>query len=278
MPMSESKTETDPDIPHASAPEVGLPLAATLPQLASDDEFSKYLLHSHGEMVAVFRSLAEQVVQVTLVFNEGRDMVLSSLISYNADSLIFETGANAELNRRALQANKLFAVSFLDKVKIQFIVNGVTSVELNGRSAFRAPRPESLLRLQRRENYRLSTPLARPPKCKISFPTADGKAFQLEVDVADISGGGVCLAGLPASLPLAVGTELSTCSIDLPDVGMVAVKLQARNFRAALGRAGANTQRVGCQFIGLPGATATLIHRYIMKVERDRKARELGLG
>lgn len=269
--MNESKTEADPNFPQTSLPEEGLSLAA-------EDDFSKYLLYSVGEMTAIFRSLAERVAQITLVFNEGRDMVLSSLISYNADSLIFETGASTELNRRALQANKLFAVSLLDRVKIQFILNGVTSVEVSGRLAFLAPRPESLLRLQRRENYRLSTPLTRPPKCKISFPTADGKAFQLEVEAVDISGGGVCLTGVPASLPLAVETELASCSIDLPDVGVVAVKLQVRNFRAAMGRAGANTQRVGCQFMDLPGSTATLIHRYIMKVERDRKARESGLG
>lgn len=276
--MNESKTEADANSLYAGGPGGGLAPTATVPQLEAGDEFSKYLLYSRTEMTAIFRSLAEQVAQITLVFNEGRDMVLSSLIGYDGEALIFETGASAELNRRALQANKLFAICFLDKVKIQFIVNGVKPVEVNGRPAFRALRPESLLRLQRREFYRLTTPVARPPKCKISFPTANGKAFELEVVVADISGGGVCLTGLPASLPLAVETELAACSIDLPDVGVIVVGLQVRNFRAALGRAGANTQRVGCQFIDLPGATATLVHRYIMKVERDRKARESGLG
>jgi len=267
--MNESSTETDTSSAQLTPAEM---------QLLATDEFSQYFLHAPSEMTSIFRSLAERVEQVSLIFNEGKDMVLSSLISYNAEGLILEYGANADINRRALQASRLFCVSQLDKVKIQFIVSGLVTTQVDGRPAFYVKRPDSVLRLQRRENYRLVTPIMHQPKCKIRFSAIDGKEHVIEAGVGDISGGGVCLVGLPSSLPLALDMELVGCTIELPEIGPITATLKLRSFRPVTSRMGENTQRAGFQFIGLSGTIVTLIQRYIIKVERDRKARESGLG
>lgn len=247
-------------------------------KLLPTDEFSQYLLHSHGEMLPIFRRLIDSVSQVTMIFNEGRDMVLSSLMDSGPNGLILECGADAEMNRRALKASKLFCVTQLDKVKIQFVVSGVTQVEIGKRPAFRAQMPESLLRLQRREHYRLVIPVLQRLKCKIHFPSVEGKNHSIEADVADISGGGVCLVGLPSVLPLELDMEFPGSCIELPEIGSITTTLRLRNIKEAVGRMGVRTQSVGCQFVGLPGPMGTLIQRYIMKIERERKARESGLG
>jgi c-di-GMP-binding flagellar brake protein YcgR len=43
-------------------------------------------------------------------------------------------------------------------------------------------------------------------------------------------------------------------------------------------RSGSKSQRAGCEFVKLPGPMLTLIQRYIIKVERERKARESGMS
>jgi c-di-GMP-binding flagellar brake protein YcgR len=245
--------------------------------LLPTDEFSQYLLHARGEMLPIFRRLVERVSQITLLFNEGRDMVLSSLMDASPDGLVLEYGADAEMNRKALQMNKLFCITQLDKVKIQFILSGVTTTQVGGRPAFLAQLPESLLRLQRREHYRLVLPVLQRLKCKIRFPTVEGKEHQIEVEVADISGGGVCLIGFPAALSLELDMEFPGCHIELPEIGTIMTVLRLRSINEVVGRTGVRTQNVGCQFVGLPGPMETLIQRYIMKIERERKARESGL-
>lgn len=106
--MNESSTETATSSAQLTSAEM---------QLLATDEFSQYFLHAPSEMNSIFRSLAERVEQVSLIFNEGKDIVLSSLISYNAEGLILEYGANADINRRALQARRLFCVSqFAEKI------------------------------------------------------------------------------------------------------------------------------------------------------------------
>lgn len=262
------------DEPVASPPLTQQDVTEVLP----NDEFSKYLLYTKSEIFAVLRGLIEHVSQVTMMFNEGRNMVLTSLISCSDDGLVLEFGASMEMNRKALKAEKLFCISQLDKVKIQFILRGVDQIEDGGRPAFHASLPDSLLRLQRREYYRLVTPIAQPLKCKIRVPDVDGSSFLIEVHVADISGGGVLLVGLPLSLPLETDVELSGCNIELPEIGSIASTLRLRSLTESVSRSGIRAKRAGCEFVDLPGPMARLIQRYIMKIERERKARESGMA
>lgn len=246
-------------------------------ELLSTDEFSQYMLNSRSEMFAVFRGMVEHVSQITLFFNEGRDMVLTSLINYNDNGLFFDLGASAETNRKALEAKKLFCVAQLDKVKIQFILRGLKRVEAKGGPAFLAPLPDGVLRLQRREYYRLVTPITRPLKCIVTFPpAANGDRRIIEAHVGDISGGGLCIISVPLDVPLETGLELG-CKIELPEVGVVKGAMEVRSVFETATRSGIKSQRAGCQFVKLPGSMVTLIQRYIIKVERERKARESGM-
>ncbi|MBP9227161.1 MAG: flagellar brake protein [Azonexus sp.] len=241
------------------------------------DEFSQYLLYSKSEILPVLRGLVEHVSQVTMMFNAGRNMVLSSLISCGDDGVVLEFGASTEMNRKALKADKLFCVSQLDKVKIQFILSGVDQIEVGGRPAFHAPLPDSVLRLQRREFYRLVTPVVQALKCRIRVPEADGSSIVVEAHVADISGGGVLLVGLPLNLPLEADMELSGCRIELPEIGLITFALRLRSLTESVSRSGIRAKRAGCEFVHLPGPMARLVQRYIMKIERERKMRESGM-
>lgn len=98
----------------------------------------------------------------------------------------------------------------------------------------------------------------------------------MNANVGDISGGGIGLT-VPDGIALEVGTELQDCRIDLPEVGAMTAKLKVRNqFEVTLPNGG-RTKRAGCEFVKLSGPMLALIQRYIIKVERERKARERGL-
>lgn len=269
-----SDTADSTNEPAATATAAATVASALLPV----DQFGQYLLHAKGEMFTVLHGLASQVSQITMFFNEGRDMLLTSLIRYGDGGLDFDVGPNAEMNRKALAADRLFCVTQLDKVKIQFILDGVRQATVDGRPAFHAALPDSILRLQRREYYRMKTSLTQPLKCQLRFSTADGKTAPLEMVIADISCGGVCLTGLSIDLPLSVGLEIPDCGIELPEVGAINAGLRLCNLSETSNRLGVRSWRAGCEFIDLPGPMSNLIQRYIIKVERERKARESGLA
>ncbi len=273
-----SGTEAD-DLPSQETPTTiapATPAEILAAELLATDEFSQYLLNSKSEMFAVFRGLVQHVSQITMFFNEGRDMVLTSLIGYNDNGVYLDLGASAETNDKALKSGKLFCVTRLEKVKIQFILRGVKRVETKDGPAFHAALPDSVLRLQRREYYRLATPIARPLNCLIGVQTETAEPRMLEAHVCDISGGGLGVVSIPLDVPLQTGLQCS-CKIDLPEVGTVTGTVLVRSVFETATRSGVRSQRVGCEFQKLPGSMLNLIQRYIIKVERDRKARESGM-
>lgn len=266
--------------PHGSAGSAPVALPTPAQQMAAEllstDEFSQYMLNSRNEMFAVFRGMVEQVSQITMFFNEGRDMVLTSLIGYGENGLLLDPGSNPEMNRKALQARKLFCVTQLDKVKIQFILRGLALTQAGNAPAFSAALPDSVLRLQRREYYRLATPIVRPLKCRLAFPATTGEPRMLDAHVGDISGGGIGVISIPLGIPLETGLQLGF-KIELPEVGVVTGAIRVRSVFESVTRSGIKSQRAGCEFVKLPGPMLTLIQRYIIKVERERKARESGM-
>lgn len=252
--------------------------ASTAPLLEPSD-YHRYLLHSRADIVFVLKDLIESRSQITIFFNEGKDLLLSALIAFDDQGLIFDFGSSVEVNSKAVQAEKLFCVANLNKVKIQFILRGLQKTEYQGRPAFRADYPETLLRLQRREYYRLTMPVTRPLKCMVPLTNKEtGETTQMEINVVDISGGGIALVMPPDGKVLEAGQEFPGCQIDLPEVDTITATLRVKSTFEVTLRNGTVIKRSGCEFVNLPGPTLTRIQRYIIRVERERKARESGLS
>lgn len=248
------------------------------PPIFAAGEYDKYTLRTPGEVLMVLRGLYDRKAQITVFFNDGQDMLLTMLVEVAPDRLIFDVGADEELNRRAAVAGRHYCVALLDKVRIQFLLGAFTPTSHGNRPAFFCAPPLELLRLQRREFYRLVAPAARPLVCSMPLPLPDGGMYLHEARVYDISCGGLGLVPPPEHVPFEVGMAFANCRIDLPEVGIVAGTLSVRQVGIALGTRRQAEKRTGCEFVDLPGALATLLQRYIIKVERERKARASGLG
>lgn len=273
--MSGTAAEKPPSTEvHATVDEASAALASG--ELVATDELSQFLLKTRSEIFAVFRGLVDHVSQITMFFNEGRDLILTGLISYDDNGIYLDLGASPEMNRRALAARKLFCVTQLERVKVQFLLDSVTQGTVRGTPAFRAPLPDGVLRLQRREYYRMATPIARPLKCAIALALPDGGRRAIDAHIGDISGGGIGIISIPLDVPLERGQSLD-CRIELPEVGVVNGNVVVRSLFETVSRTGAKSHRAGCEFVRLPGPMLTLIQRYIIKIERERKARESGM-
>ncbi len=263
-------TDTPPTSP-------GPPMQEKLPILAAG-EYDKYMLRTPGEVLMVLRGLRDRKAQITVFFNDGQEMLLTMLVEVRPDRLVFDVGPDEELNRKTAAAGKHYCVALLDKVRIQFLLGDFTRIAHEGRPAFLGAFPKELLRLQRREFFRLTTPVARPLKCRMVLPLASGGEQVHEVTVFDISGGGIGIAAPPADVPFTPQLQLPDSRIELPEAGIVSCTIKVCSVFEITLKSGARVRRAGCAFVGLPGQLATLIQRYIIKVERERKARQSGLG
>lgn len=242
-------------------------------ELLEPADYGQYLLRNHTEILHVLRQLQQHQSQITLFFNEGGDLLLTTLLAADERHLVFDYGASEATNQRALNAEKLFCITQLDKVRIQFVVRGMQGVAHEGRPAFRAPFPDTLLRLQRREYFRLVMPVTRRLVCQIPV-----NGERIEVDVVDLSGGGVAVMVPPSTTKFHAGMKFPGCRIELQDVGVVNATIEVMSIFELTMRNGAHVKRAGCRFVDLSPAVANLIPRYIIRMERERKAREAGLA
>jgi c-di-GMP-binding flagellar brake protein YcgR len=95
--------------------------------------------------------------------------------------------------------------------------------------------------------------------------------------VSDISLGGVCLVGERAGSVLEPGTVLEDCRIALPDAGVIHTSMCVRNSYVVTLKNGASSRRTGCEFVKLGAQQEAMVQRYIIRLERERRAKNVGL-
>ena len=250
-------------------------------EIDQPEEFGQYFLHAKVEVVAIMRSLAQKKSLVSAYFNHGQSLLLTSILHVAAESgeIILDSGNDDAINRQVLLAENFVLSAVVDNVKVQFLLRKLNDYRQGGKSAFRATLPDKVLRLQRREFFRLSTPIVKPVKFVTVIRRPDGSALTVEASLLDISGGGVGLMATPALAEmLPRGMLLKECRITLPEEGVLTANLCVRNKFDVSTRSGARHVRVGCEFVALPGAKMSMVQRYITRIERERKARLSGLG
>ena len=239
-------------------------------QDAIAEEYAKYLVHSRQEISQILRAIMRQNEMVTAYFNQGQEFLLTSILEAAPDSgrLVIDCGPDPETNRRALASDKFIYVSNQNRIKIQFSTPALEQMEFNGRTAFRTKFPANILKLQRREYYRLVAPIRAPLRCIV--PDVAGE--RVEAAVADISVGGVGISGFPETITLVEGALLPNCRIAIPEEGVVVAALEIRNIQQLTRRSGLPILRAGCVFVGIPSQHQAMIQRYIIRIDRERRA------
>ncbi|ENO87962.1 flagellar brake protein [Thauera linaloolentis] len=245
-------------------------------ELLQADDASKYLLKDDREILFIMRRLVDARSLLSARGEPGYDSFLTALLQISSDgsTLILDGSPDAALNARLEQAERLDCVTQLDKVRIQFMLDRPVFQTWREGPAFSAALPGELLRLQRREFYRLQAPVTHSLTCTVPLPHAG----ELALRIIDISGGGIAIAVPPADAPFAPGDEFAGCRITLPDSPPISARLIVRNLFRLTTRNGVEMLRAGCEFSDMPRGADEAIQRYILRIERERNARQHTLG
>jgi len=243
-------------------------------ELLQSDDFARYLLRDATEIEGVLRNLIRKRANVTAYLDGSRDFMMTTILDVRGNDVILDAPPNDIQLKRAEMADELICITQLDSVKIQFPLDGVDITTFEGAPALEANVPDRLLRLQRREYFRLTAPVSHSLTCQIPVPGESGRVNTFEARVLDISGGGVAIVVPPEGVEFKPETEFTECQIQLPDAGTVTARLRICNVFRVTNRNGISMLRAGCEFMDLTDKVASVIHKYILNVERERSARE----
>jgi c-di-GMP-binding flagellar brake protein YcgR len=247
-----------------SATTLASPAMHGLVDQVGDDE--RFRVQGRMEIVGVLRSLAAHREIVTVQYGGSDDFVVSAILAVfpEVDQVVLDYGANEKSMQRLLASSRLRFSTQLDHVRVLFQVDAAAAVAFEGAPAVAVRLPASMLRLQRRDTYRLKVPLGRPLLCEV--PVGEHMPKTTSLRVRDISVDGIGLADYGKDVRVAGGMVWPGCRIRLPDLGMLVCDIEVMHATEG------DARRCGCRFRALPLAMSSLIQRYITRVEREQHA------
>ena len=243
------------------------------------EDLNPYRLHSRREIVALLRTIAEQKQMLNMLANRDGAAIVTTILEVDdvAGKLIIDCAQREHINDSILQSDNISFETALEQVRILFFVNGVEQCLYDEAPALQIDLPQSLIRVQRREFYRVPTLAGPPVSCSITIPqTGPGETRLVTLVLQNVSGGGIALIDRHGVLEPTIGRVYHNCRIDLPGGALVVASLELRNAQQVVLPDGQRANRLGCLFIDLPQGMLAAVQRYITKLEREQNARAAG--
>ena len=233
-------------------------------------ELERFWVYSKFEIEALTSRLCDERVQMTVYWGCDGECAVTQIMKVDAvcDEVHFDLPNPPQLQARLLAADDVVCVAFIDSVKVQFAI-GTPRRSSDGRyPTFLSALPERVLRLQRREYYRVRTPDTLSASCLVPY---SGDCAQYEaLRVLDLSVGGLAMLAYPRHFDPNVSVVTDRCYLDLPGVGTVTVRLRVVHVDS-LGDDSA--RRCGCEFVDLSPQARMMLQRYVHRIDLEQRRR-----
>lgn len=250
-------------------------------EIDQPDQFGQFILSNPLEILRNIHLLIRQGGFVTVYLDGGEAFFLGNILAVDesARTLRIDAPRQPEVAALAATAKQATLCASIDRIKVQLRLGALRPCAHEDRPAVETTLPEKMLRLQRREFFRIATPLINPLRCRLLRKSSEGRVETFEFPLHDISGGGVCLiAPIDLAERFSLGELFADCRLDIPGENVLSVNLRIMEISQRETHDGEPQLRLGCEFYNLPGTRLTLIERYITRLERESKARLSGLA
>jgi c-di-GMP-binding flagellar brake protein YcgR len=239
------------------------------------EEEDPFTVTSPLEIKSLLKSVQRRKALVRMHIKGTEASIVTTILHVDADSssLLVDTASDSEFNQRVLRSPTIMFDTMVDGVKIQFQAGGITTATYDKLPALRVPLPETLLRIQRRDSYRVEVPMSLQTTCRFSLP--NGKPGPV-MRIRDISAGGISVIGAENELEAEMGSFFDPCELSLPEVGAVPVVLRLVRITEDTLPNGKKQQILGMKFFDISRPAQFKVQQFITILERKQNARRRG--
>jgi flagellar brake protein len=219
------------------------------------------------EIGGLLRSLAQRLDILNANYVQWHVPTRILDVDIAARTFIFDRNTNFIAEETALNADAWFFHATPNGIRMEFSVGRVQPVVFEENPGFQSRFPAILLWRQRREYFRVQTPVLDPYICSGSLN--NGKRFRAEV--FDLSLSGVALRTADDQLlDLVKGSIVRDAEIHFPGRSSISLHLELVSQRELNGVAGKSNFILGFKFLSLPCNTDNVLQRLIVKLKLER--------
>ena len=225
------------------------------------------------------------VINKLTLLSKGKSLLNTQLNSKNIfittilnidpanDQLVLDYSQKDEVNEKITASASIRFRSEFQGVKVVFTVENLNLKDYQGQPAFYMAIPESIIWAQRRQFYRIKSPISKRTFCKFKTGT-DEETMTLAIYDISLTGFSMLFDPTITSEVLTPSTQFKSCTLILDEEGEVIVSFRIRNVFPVNAERPDKAHRVGCEFTQITPLVESKIQRYMQQVGREIKQQE----
>jgi c-di-GMP-binding flagellar brake protein YcgR len=239
---------------------------SSVENLIGDPENEEFLVHSRSSIASILRNLMRENRTISAYLPISGDMVATTILHVDADKnmVIVEPARDAKLNHIFSDTRDVLFDLKHNNVILQFVAPHTQPARFNGHAAVFIELPDKLLRLQRREFFRVAATITNENVTCI-LKDKDGSSYTVEVE--DLSLGGIGATVEENTLPTKQFKTFRDCQLRIPGFGTLNIDLQVRNCFEKTLSSGKRVVRLGLSYVDLPSDKENLLQKYVNKLQ-----------
>jgi c-di-GMP-binding flagellar brake protein YcgR len=238
----------------------------------TDDEIEdRFFVLGTKPIIATLGQFIYKSIPVTVLFNNGNDFILTTLLEARAESLVFDLGGDSQANKRLLESASCMFVTSINGIRVQFSTSDVKEVWWGDANAFAVRLPTRVVRLQRRDAYRIAMPVVKSVSVRLQI-TQDGVRRDEQSNIHDLSVSGLGMT-FPHRTRREHGQAIERITFTLPGGHEIDCGGTICHVTELSEGTGSHSFREGVVFGNLTRSMEIAIQRYIISLEHIRRGR-----
>lgn len=231
---------------------------------------SDCIIRNKQQIIKHLDLLIKQKVLCSLYFGDNASFITTLLDTDPLhDRILLDSGPKDYLNKCLFNSTTIRIRADVSGIKVAFEGSNIKPATYQGQTAFSMPIPKELLWRQRRQFYRVKSPLSKASFLKLVIDSSEPTHLQL-YDLS-ISGFSVLKESSERDELLTLDREFEDCRLILDNATEDTVSFRIKNIKPLNPNKPDKTQRIGCQFTAISPAFESGIQRYMQKIERENK-------
>jgi len=236
-------------------------------------DLAKYLIRNQKQVTNHLKMLSKERCLISACFGEGeKDTFLTAIIKIDEknQTITIDCGPKEYLNKRLLDSAIIKCSTEYQGIEVLFEGRRVKKTGTPSHPAFLIPIPKSIFWVQRRQFYRVKSPLSKESHCAISIIDNETKEQNIiNFPLYDLSVSGFSISNKSKALAnyFEPTQELPQCQLILENEATLTLDIEVQHVT----NQHVKPERIGCLIASPSPRIESVILRYMQNIERENR-------